>query len=428
MSDLLQHYADFWRLIGDYWYWWAPISLFFIFRQAWLGYVRGSYLSRLKPILLEIRVPREIAKSPKAMESIFAGFTGASKSIDLVEKYWDGFCLPWFSLEIVGDGETGVHFYIWTDVKFRRLVEAQVFAQYPSCEISEIEDYSQSLPQDIPNNDWNLWGTELMLTKPDAYPIRTYEDFTLEEVSEKEELRKSDPLSAMIEFMGSLQHGEKCWVQFLVRSANEDWKKEGEALIAKIMGREIKKQPNILEQILVLITDFLASFSGPPTTVSSEKKEDFGIFKLSPGQQETIKAVEKNMTKIGFETGIRWMYLARRDVFNPVGISAMMGIFKQFASQSLNGFRPHPKTMTKSGYFQYISYFKNRIETRKKSRLYRAYRMRSFFYPPYHFMRPFVLSSSELATVYHFPGMVVSAAAIGRIEAKKATPPPNLPM
>ncbi len=418
---------DFWRLFSAFWYIWAPISLFFMFRLAWLGYVRGHFLSQLKWILLEIKVPRDIAKSPKAMESIYAGLHGAARKPDLVEKYWKGFCPAWFSLEIVGNS-SGVHFYIWSQESFRRLVEAQIYAQYPSAEIALVDDYTKNLPMALPDSTYNLWGTELVLTKPDAYPIRTYEEFTLEDISSKEEERKIDPLSAMVEFLGSLQPGESFWIQMLVRGAGDAWKKEGEELMGELMGKAKKQNPNFLQQILGLLGDLIGFFLPAPSSGEAPKKEDFNLFKLSPGQQETIKAVERNMTKIGFDAGIRWMYLARRDSFNGVAIPAMMGIFKQFSSQSLNGFKPHGKVTTSSGYFQYVSKFKEIIEQRKKSRLFQAYRMRSFFYPPFNQVQPFVLSSSELATIYHFPGTVVGAPLMDRIEAKKGTPPSNLPL
>ena len=217
-------------------------------------------------------------------------------------------------------------------------------------------------------------------------------------------------------------------MQFNVRPSGEKWKKEGEALIAKIMGREIKPKETILGQVLRTIDSLLSAIFSASAPPSPQKKDDFSIFKLSPGQQEIIKSVERNIAKIGFDVGLRWMYLARKDVFSGVGISALFGIFKQFSSQALNGFRPHGKTMTKSGYFQYIAPLKNRIEGRRRRRLYQSYRMRSFFYPPYTLVRPFVLSSSELATLYHFPGIVAGAPAMTRIEAKKSSAPSNLPI
>jgi hypothetical protein len=56
-----------------------------------------------------------------------------------------------------------------------------------------------------------------------------------------------------------------------------------------------------------------------------------------------------------------------------------------------------------------------------------AYAQRSWFYPPY--VRPhFVLTSEELATIFHFPGRVSETPSLGRIESNKSEPPTNLPI
>ena len=39
-----------------------------------------------------------------------------------------------------------------------------------------------------------------------------------------------------------------------------------------------------------------------------------------------------------------------------------------------------------------------------------------------------VLSTEELATIFHFPGSVATTSGLGRIEAQKAEPPANLPI
>ncbi len=427
MSELFSQFLDALFILGSLWFIWAPIILFFVFRTTWYNYAHGSFLSGIKPILLEVTIPRDVAKSPKAMESIFAGLHGTLKNPDLIEKYFKGVVTSWFSFEIVGD-EKGVHFYIWTPEGFRRLLEAQIYAQYPSCEVHVVEDYTKALPVGLPNEEWNLWGTEFILTKPDAFPIRTYEDFVLEKISVKEEEQKIDPLAALMEFLGSFQPGERCWIQLLVRPTGDKWKKDGEKIIQEMLGRKQPPKPNLLEKIFGIITTIISDLAGPSEAGPTDKKDDAGMAKLTPGQTEVIKAVENNISKIGFEVGFRWMYLAKKDVFNATSIPAMMGIFKQFSSPVLNGFRPHPETTTKIGYMGYIDAIKRRVEGRKKERIYKAYRLRSFFYPPYNQVHPFVLSSSELATIYHFPGTVVGAPTMVRIEAKKGTPPPNLPM
>ncbi len=398
------------------WFIWLPVALFFIFREIWLNFARLRFMSGLTWVLLEVKVPREVAKSPKAMESIFAGIHGSGKSWDLIETYWKGIVNPWFSFEIVGD-ETGVHFYIWTQEFFRRMIEAQIYAQYPASEISIREDYTKNLPTVLPDKDWNLWGTEFILTKPDAYPIRTYEDFTLEKISLKEEESKIDPLSALVEFLGTLSAGEKIWMQFVIRPADDSWKVEGEKLVGKLVGREAKSHTPFLFKMVHSVNDFIGAGSG-----SEIKAKESKLPSLTPGEKMVLEAIEENISKIGFETGIRWIYLAKRDKFNFLAIPAIIGIFKQFASPAMNGFKPNKSATTSAGYL-----LREKIELQKKSRIFNAYRLRSFFYPPYE-SKHFVLNSSELATIYHFPGTVVGAPGMARIEAKKGAPPSNLPI
>jgi hypothetical protein len=428
MGELFYQFLEVLFIVGSLWFVWAPILLFFIFRATWYNYVHGAFLAGIKPVLLEITIPRDVAKSPKAMESIFAGIHGTMRNPDLIERYMKGIVTSWFSFEIVGD-EAGVHFYIWTPEGFKRLLEAQIYAQYPSSEIHVVDDYTKALPVDIPNEEWNLWGTEFILAKPDAFPIRTYEDFVLEKISLKEEEQKIDPLSALIEFLGSFKPGERCWIQILVRPTGDGWKKDGEKIIQEMVGKKQPPKPNIAEKILnfigLILSDLTRSGEAAPT---GDKKEEINMTKITPGQMEVIKAVEANIAKIGFEIGFRWIYLGKNDVFNMTSVPAMMGIFKQFSSPVLNGFKPHPEITTKAGYIGYVGQMRRRIEGKKKERIYKAYRLRSFFYPPYNQVKPFVLSSSELATIYHFPGTVVGAPSMVRIEAKKGTPPPNLPL
>ncbi len=409
------------NLIFGIWFLWLPIFLFYALRSNWLTYARAHYLTGTKWVLLEIKVPREVAKSPKAMESIFAGIHGTSRAGNVYERYWKGFFVPWFSLEIVGNG-TGVHFYIWCSTFFRKMIESQIFAQYPSCEISEVEDYTKSLPAYMPHQDWSMWGTEFLLQKPDAYPIRTYEDFTLEKVALKEEDRKIDPLSSMMEFLGSLNDGENIWIQMLVRPAGNGWKKEGEALVGKLAGRETKKDESFITKAVYGVSKEVKMWNPTP----SEKKDSVmpRIMNLTPGEIDVVKAIERNISKIGLEMGLRWMYVARRDVYNSLAIPAVNGIFRQFASPNLNGFKPNKNVTTTIDYV-----FKNKREALRKRRLYDAYKLRSFFMPPYaKKSKSFVLSTEELATIYHFPGTVVGAPGFARIEAKKGTPPPNLPV
>lgn len=406
--------------IGNFFlmFWWiiAPLVLFFILRTLWMSFIRTKYLASVPTIILEIQIPKEVEQSPKIAEQIFAGLHGIQSNPNFVERNFYGELQLWFGLEMVGtDGE--IHFYIHTPKDFRDLVEGQIYAQYPDAEIREAQDYTKNLPQDLPNKDINLWGTELKLIKKDAYPIRTYPEF-------EDALSKSmiDPLSGITEILSNTKKGEQIWLQILIKPTGDRWKKEGERLVNKLVGRKVT-HPGMLGKIM----EELASYgkysietlmAKPPSEVKLSRVTEEALKKLTPGEQEAVKAIERNIAKIGFETKIRFIYLASRDKFLKANVSAIIGAFKQFSTQNLNGFRPDKKTKTSIDYF-----FKRFREDWRKRSIINKFRIRDF-----KGKKAFVFNTEELATIYHFPGYLVKAPMMPRIEAKKGEPPAGLPV
>ena len=68
------------------------------------------------------------------------------------------------------------------------------------------------------------------------------------------------------------------------------------------------------------------------------------------------------------------------------------------------------------------------FEPRYAKQMLDAYRTRSFFYLPFRNwkVKPLILTVEELATMYHFPGKVVTTPTFGRIPSKKVEAPANL--
>src|SRR5690606_8080270 len=136
-------FAEFWWII-------VPVALGFIFFANFETYNRINYLASLDWVLLELRVPREPNKSPKAMEQVFAGLHGVSGAVKTKDRIFKGKVGDWFSFEIAGTAGD-IHFYVRTLRQYRNLVESQIYAQYPDVEIKEAEDYMNVLPPFLPN-------------------------------------------------------------------------------------------------------------------------------------------------------------------------------------------------------------------------------------------------------------------------------------
>lgn len=361
--------------------------------------------------MLEISVPKEVFQTPKAIEGIFSALHSMSSPPDAIEQYWKGKIQDYLSLEIVGDAGKS-HFYIRMPSSLKGYVSSQIYAQYPKAEIKEVSDYIDSIPTSAPNAQYELWGTEIILAKEDGYPIRTYVDF--EETIEEKRL---DPLSSLMESFAQLRDGEQIWIQILAKPHSAGWEKDGEELINKLLGKKTAPKKNWAEKILDQILDMIESMivSGGK---SPEKKEPTKISDLTPGKKEVIEAIEKNISKLGFDAAIRTLYIGKRDIYNRANVAAILGFFKQFNTLNLNGFKPNSDISPKVKY----PFFKAQREFTRKRNVYINYRLRA---PG---KKNFVFNTEELATIFHFPGTVVEASATPRIEAKKAEPPVNLPI
>jgi hypothetical protein len=123
-----------------------PLPLAYFAFNLWHHYRQENFIMNIKWVLLEIQVPRDVIKSPAAMELIFSNALYHKSLKGFWEEYMIGAPWLWFSLEIVSiDGK--VHFFIRTPTRIRDLVETQIYAQYPQAKVVEVEDYVYNIPQ-----------------------------------------------------------------------------------------------------------------------------------------------------------------------------------------------------------------------------------------------------------------------------------------
>jgi len=416
-----------WQLILAWWWLPLPFLLWRPFSFLWLWWRSELWGSKIKYIMLEIRLPKEIIKPLKAMENVFAGFWAAYDPPHWKEKWWDGKYLLSLSLEIVSLGGK-IHFFIRTPDFLKNLIETSIYSQYPEVEVVEVSDYILDFQENLPNEEYDLWGCSYQTIKEDVYPIRTYLSF-FEEEGEKivEEAKRIDPLANLLEGMAKLRPGENLWIQFLIKpltNAENNLLDRGKETIAKIVGRKTEKpkeKPMLQEAAEILIFG-----------IEEKKKEEDSQSletKLTPGEREVVKAIEDKISKYFFEVAIRFIYLAKRDVFYKPNIKMPISFFVQFSTQNLNGLKPFSPTVTGVPYFM----VKSRVEYRKR-RIYKLYRYRL---PPLYPLASqvggkegvMVFNTEELATLFHFPSeLLVPTPAIARLETKRGGAPPGLPV
>lgn len=420
--ELLNTMNDILFLILNLWWLWLPIILYYAFYNLWLIYIREKHWQSIDWIILELRPPREISGSPKPFEYFFTSLFSLVGNIDTYSDiFFEGRLQAFFSAEIVGIAGK-IHFLIRIPRRQKNLVETQIYAQYPDIEVLEVEDYAKSVPLDAPNAEWDLFGTKMILAKPDAYPIRTYAQFLEIGGGSAEDIKRFiDPLSSLMEVLSNLKEGEQLWFQILCRPTTNDWKEEGIAIINKIMGRPAAKpKRGFIESEIISWFDLIKSvisvlFTGQPALPKKEELAKMG--QLSSGEQEIVKAIELNISKRGFESTINFLYAAKRGAMDKVNVGGFFGMMDQFGTLNLNSFKIDKKTLT-----SVRGLFASKIKLQRKRVLMKMCRERSFW------SKGFVLNIEELATIFHFPVSSVMAPKTPRMEIKKGVPPIGLPI
>lgn len=404
------------------WFGWIPIAIVLLwgFAQMWKNYRQGIYASKLPFILLAVNVPALTEQSPKALENFFSSLVGAKSTLLWKEVWMMGKFQPVFSLEIAST-EGRIQFYVRTQARFRDMIEASIYAEYPEAEIDEVEDYTAFAPETYPNEQYDTWGAEFKLKKPDYLPIRTFEDF---EDRVTQELK--DPLGNILEHLAKMGPGEHFWIQFLIQPAENEWKEAGLKFINESFGKVENTKPGMLSQgvsaALWFPNEILKEATGISLTgePSPEAEEDiWKAFRLTPIEKMQAEAVLKKISKIGYHTKVRIVYVADNRVYDKAARAPMVkGLLNQYANLNLNGYGLYGAAVPKDDYFwQKWSY------PSRQSRLVSAYKSRNFGIGA----DPGILCTEELATLWHFPTILIKAPLVEKAYARRAEPPVGLP-
>ncbi len=458
MSELLDGLEN---LIINYWHWiLVVVVLFFIWQldlikeffpllgviilgrvafKLWVHYIRQDFISGIEWVVLEIVPPREVVRSPQAMELFITNALFHYSQKGGREEYWQGAVWFWFSLEIASI-EGQVHFYVRTPSRIRSLIETQMYAQYPQAQVKEVEDYTLAVDEISPKSAWNGWGCEFSLKRPEAYPIKTYVDYGLDE-DPKEEY-KVDPISPVIELFGAMGKGEQVWLQIVVTPAKKmyhtkgtwfgrhDWVREARLTIIDLLKPYTRYHPSLVY----------------PGQIAQEVRAPKFLDK-------TVERMGSKTNKLGFETGIRLVYVAKKEAFNFSNRRNIRLIFRQYANPDSNSFR----RINSAQGDRYSGIFSASKETIMllANRMLHEYRERAFYHLPlrhrlfsqhtldwplpqvitlsglvkaYVHHQTYILNTEELATIWHFPGQILKVPTLERIESKEASPPTNLPI
>jgi hypothetical protein len=172
-----------------------------------------------------------------------------------------------------------------------------------------------------------------------------------------------------------------------------------------------------------LIDTLIAEHSNAAIGEGDKAKKVGGYKNLSPADQLKVDHIERSIQKPGFDTGIRVIYLAKKEN-DGKRMGAIKTAFKQFGAPYLNSFKADG-----AGFKYPWDDWNDMRKNENLKKLFKQYIKRSFFYEGLMSKKKiFTLNTEELATIFHFPGRVSTTPSFKRIDSRKSQPPSNLPI
>lgn len=320
-----------------------------------------------KGVVLLLQVPRTNDKKELAAEQMFASLHGLLTIP--AQGLFASAKRERLSFEIAVIGKR-IGFYVWVPAYLKTYVEEQIYAQYPTVHITEVEDYAAYSP--AKQYETQL-VTELKFIANNALPIKTFQSFEV------------DPLAAITATLAKFAEDEEAWLQLLIKPASQNWHKASERYVAKMKG-----------QSNTTTTGMLSVLWAPPQVTSESVK-------LTDAQQTRINSAEDKSQKLAFEAQLRIVYRGNTHKQQAqLQMRSIVASYKQFNSTYLNGFEA--KRILDDPY------------------LVAHYRGRTFN------KAGFMSNIEEVATLYHLPHTTVETPYIMWATSQTAEPPPNLPL
>jgi len=357
------------------------ILIFIVALAAILG---GVFWLRRKDRLMDMRFaseltvfsvqlpPRGEEEKKKPSKELIAPMDAFFQNLYGLSELMKG---GYIALEIASfDGV--IHFYVAAPSELHRVIEKQLTASYPDAWIEPVKEYNP-FPK-----EGEVASAQLALRRSFVFPIDTYKKLEF------------DTLSALTNALSKLEKGkEAALIQILIRPAKDAWQKKVRG-VAREMQQGTRKES--------ALGAFGKDIAKQVFKAGEEKEKPKEPLRLTQAQEELIQSMENKANNPGFETRIRVLAVSSDQALAKAILSGVLAAFNQFTFDLGNGFG---------------------VLTQKGKVLIKEILFRLWGRPE----KRTILSSEELATVFHLPTALVETPNINWLKARRLSPPVNLP-
>ncbi len=326
--------------------------------------------SNIAGTLLLLQVPRTNDKKELSAEQMFASLHGLLSSQKQSTGFFSETSGEAISFEIAVINKR-IGFYVWVPEYLKSYVEEQIYAQYPTVTVTEVEDQAQGSG----SKHINVLASELKLTGHSALPIKTFQNFEV------------DPLAAITATLAKFKDDEEAWIQLVIRPAGRNWHKDSEKYVSSIRGNKASASPlDLINKILY------------PSANSSESSG-----KISDSQQTRAAGAEGKAQKLAFEAVLRIMYKGNGTMQDAkLRLQSIIASYKQFNTTYLNSLDQGKISSSEAD----IIKFRQRAISKKS----------------------LIFNIEEIATLFHLPHTSVETPYILWALSQTAEPPASLPI
>ncbi len=375
------------------------LGLFFLLRKFFINYL--NFWRSFDRITLLITVPKEAGKKEKdegekkivdqlsPMEIFYSNLSGLK-----IGSKWKRILFGqdnWIALEIICH-QGLVKFYVTISRAHQTFIEQQIHAQFPMAHINETIDYNIFSPTGV------IKAAYLGFSRQSIFPIKTYKKLEL------------DPLNALTNSLSKIEEkNEGAAIQILIEPAGSIWRKMGFKVASEIQqGKKLKevlktKSAGFLGKIFygffnIIQEVFLLGNKGKEKTLEKTKEP----YRLSPMEEELVKALEEKASKAEFQANIRIISCSDMKEKAERNLNNIVNSFAQFRAQESNN------CLIK-------------LRTRRKKII------TDFIYRKFNKAKKIILNTEELTSLFHFPLPTTETPNILWLLAKRAACPVNVP-
>jgi len=322
------------------------------------------------------------------MEKLLEALASFKRSADPLKRFF--YEAPTVVFEVSKPaGSEEISFFVSMPKRFRDGIEKEMHSFFPDAEIEKVSDYTIFSPGS------SSAISTLELKESSALPLRTYGSMgtdSLDEIVTAMSKMDTDSEGAVIQVV-------------LAPIGGNGWRRHGKEIAQRMQqGKRLKQAVEGSSSHAAFARSVVSGVirEASRSKSSSERNRDDDPVSLTPEEQELVKDIETKSGLPAFRANVRLLVSAKTGSRAEQVLSHMENAFTQFDRSGVNSFRVKKRKKGNGTAFDYI--FRN--------------------FDPEHSM---ILSSEEVATIFHFPISVTEAPKIRWLKAGAAAPPVNIP-